>query len=123
MSDLGANRSVWRRLAEVAGRLALCLAFALPPLANVAAGHGASGPAAATAHHHDGHADGHAPRDAGDKAHSCHYLGACHAFMAAPEIVLPLDRVPPVLSIAAADVPPSVVAHRLLRPPRTAFRA
>lgn len=118
----------WTRVLRIAGRLAVCLALSLLPLAQANASHHERGIAAT--HAPEGHGDapeGHgetpAPGDQADHAPICHHLGTCHAFVAPP--VPPLAHERPALTIApaAAVPPPQAAAHRMFRPPRSAVRA
>lgn len=117
------NRSYARtgslvRMLRAAGRLLLCLALVLLPVAGASAAHFETGISAS--HGHGGHADDPTP---GDQAPLCHQLGACHAFMApaAPSVVH--VRIAPPIVIAATRLPANAAVHRLFRPPIALARA
>ena len=106
------------RLLRAAGRLILCLALILLPVAGASAAHFETGISAA--HGDDGHAD--APTT-GDHAPLCHQLGACNAFVAPCVPEFARARTAPAMTIAAASVPANAAQHRLFRPPIAGFCA
>jgi hypothetical protein len=113
-----ARAGVSFRMLRATGRLLLCLALLLLPVAGASAAHFETGISAA--HGQDGHAG--APTT-GDHAPLCHQLGACNAFVAPCVPELARARTAPAMTIAAATLPANAAQHRLFRPPIARFGA
>ncbi len=111
----------WSRILRIAGRVTVCLALSLLPLAHASASHHETGVAAT--HAPEEHGDAPAPGDQADHAPICHHLGACHAFVSPPVPHLAHERRTLTVAPAAALPPPQAAAHRMFRPPRSAVRA
>jgi hypothetical protein len=123
MINLGAIWPWPRRLARAARRVALCLAFVLQPIAAHAAAQAHSHQTPALSHHQDGGAEQVPPAEGGDTTLSCHHSASCQAFVLDPGVGLPVQHGPTTMRAARVAAPPSAIAPRLFRPPRSTLPA
>lgn len=121
MMALGAGSARWFRILRIAGRVALCLAFVLPPLAAHAVPHHETRACMSAGAVDTGCAGTETPQ-VGEAA-CCHALAPCLAMVAPPPPALGPDRMSSPVAAVPANVPASVITPPLFRPPRSAFPA